>query len=397
LLEKIFLLSLCAAGILLLSGCDSTGTSDTNNLPVSEAGSSVEQDGEIMMNQVQYLGSHNSFHKQTDAGLSALLVASGQGELVATLEYGHVPLAEQFESHGVRHIELDIFHDPDGGRYANHDAQSLVPGGVVASGVAELDEPGLKVLHVQDIDYETTCYTFTSCLRDVKGWSDSNPTHLPITILIQPQSSDNDIPAQFSAVGLTAAAVLPFDSVAVELIETEVRSVFTNEQLILPDDVRGDFDTLEMAALNQGWPLLSEVRGRIMFVLTATGSVRDDYIAGHPSLEGRAMFTTSEPGTPEAAALLKNDPEATAGEIRRLVEAGYIVRTRADADLIEARADDTTRREAAFDSGAQLINTDFFAPNTNSDFNGYQVVISGGTTARCNPVSAPVSCDSDLL
>ncbi|MFB1034605.1 MAG: Ca2+-dependent phosphoinositide-specific phospholipase C, partial [Sinobacterium sp.] len=143
--------------------------------------------------------------------------------------------------------------------------------------------------------------------------------------------------------------------------------------------------------------LLSEVRGRIMFVLTATGSVRDDYIAGHPSLEGRAMFTTSEPGTPEAAALLKNDPEATAGEIRRLVEAGYIVRTRADADLIEARADDTTRREAAFDSGAQLINTDFFAPNTNSDFNGYQVVISGGTTARCNPVSAPVSCDSDLL
>ncbi|MFB1034604.1 MAG: Ca2+-dependent phosphoinositide-specific phospholipase C, partial [Sinobacterium sp.] len=128
---------------------------------------------------------------------------------------------------------------------------------VVASGVAELDEPGLKVLHVQDIDYETTCYTFTSCLRDVKGWSDSNPTHLPITILIQPQSSDNDIPAQFSAVGLTAAAVLPFDSVAVELIETEVRSVFTNEQLILPDDVRGDFDTLEMAALNQGWPLLS--------------------------------------------------------------------------------------------------------------------------------------------
>jgi len=29
-------------------------------------------------------------------------------------------------------------------------------------------EPGLRVLHVQEADYETTCYTFVSCLQEIK-------------------------------------------------------------------------------------------------------------------------------------------------------------------------------------------------------------------------------------
>ncbi|WP_419833099.1 Ca2+-dependent phosphoinositide-specific phospholipase C [Endozoicomonas atrinae] len=36
-----------------------------------------------------------------------------------SLDYAHVSLTEQFEAQGIRQIELDVFHDPEGGRYKN--------------------------------------------------------------------------------------------------------------------------------------------------------------------------------------------------------------------------------------------------------------------------------------
>ena len=54
-----------------------------------------------------------------------------------------------------------------------------------------------------------------------------------------------------------------------------------------------------------------------------------------------------------------NDPVADGDRIRELVAMGYLVRTRTDADTVEARSGDTTRREAAFASGAQLVSTDY--------------------------------------
>ncbi|WP_419834326.1 Ca2+-dependent phosphoinositide-specific phospholipase C [Endozoicomonas atrinae] len=55
----------------------------------------------------------------------------------------------------------------------------------VDSGIDALAVPGLKVLHIQDLDYESTCYTFISCLTEIKTWSDNNPDHLPITVLVE--------------------------------------------------------------------------------------------------------------------------------------------------------------------------------------------------------------------
>ena len=49
----------------------------------------------------------------------------------------------------------------------------------------ELLSPGLKVLHFPDIDYRTHYYTFTDALNAVKAWSDQNPNHIPIFILIE--------------------------------------------------------------------------------------------------------------------------------------------------------------------------------------------------------------------
>ena len=172
-------------------------------------------------------------------------------DVAPTLDYTHIPLQEQFETQGIRQIELDIFDDPEGGLYANRPALALLwedP----ASGIPELYEPGLKVLHVQEIDFETTCYTFVTCLTEIKDWSDANPGHLPIMVLVEAKDEVIADP-----VDLGFVIPLPFGADALNRIDEEIRSVFPPEQLLVPDDVRGDFATLEAAILTKGWPRLS--------------------------------------------------------------------------------------------------------------------------------------------
>src|SRR5690606_41242471 len=107
-----------------------------------------------------------------------------RGARALGFRYAHRPRGEQLDA-GVRQVELDVFVDePDGGLYA-----SPVLGPVL--GLAPVDpalsEPGLKVLHVQEVDFRSTCATFTACLTDVREWSDAHPDHLPVTIQVEPK------------------------------------------------------------------------------------------------------------------------------------------------------------------------------------------------------------------
>ncbi len=334
-------------------------------------------DADPRLNNLQYLGTHNSYHIQPRKELFDLLLAFDR-DLILTLEYTHIPLTDQFNSQGIRQIELDIFYDPEGGLYAERQERTLFEEDP-ASGIPELDEPGLKVLHVQEVDYETTCYTFVSCLEEVKAWSDANSGHLPIMVLVE--AKDDEIP---DPLNLGFVIPLPFDKEALDSIDEEIRSVFPDEQVILPDDVRGDAVTLELAVLEQGWPPLSEARGRVIFALDNGGAKRDMYIEGHASLEGRVLFTDSPTGTPEAAFMKRNNPLSEPGRIEELVAQGYLVRTRADADTQQARDNDPTQRDAALASGAHYISTDYPVPNP--EFSSYFVEIPGDGIARCNPV-----------
>lgn len=378
--QQTFKSSARVAALLLLTAMTvaCTDNKDTNPNVVQQP---------VLMNQLQYLGTHNSYHIQPRADLFDVLLAFIP-DLAPTLAYTHIPLTEQFNNQGIRQIELDVFDDPEGGLYADHQARTLFEE-PAASGIAALDEPGLKVLHVQEVDYETTCYTFVSCLQEIKAWSDANPNHLPLTVLVE--TKDEEIP---DPVDLGFTIPLPFGIDALNRVDAEIRSVFSEEQLILPDHVRGDFSTLEMAVLNNGWPTLSMARGRIMFALDNGGTIRDTYIEGFPSLAGRVLFTDSPPGTAEAAFMKKNNPLGEPGEIEALVSQGYIVRTRADSDTQQSRDNDTTQRDAAFASGAHFVSTDYPVPNL--EFSEYQVTMPGGGIARCNPIN-PGTCDPETL
>ena len=149
--------------------------------------------------------------------------------------------------------------------------------------------------------------------------------------------------------------------------------------------MRGRFGTLPGAIRAEGWPALDAVRGLVFFALDNEGSVRDRYLEGHPGLQDRLMFVSVAPGHPAAAWFKINDPIKDFERIRQLVREGFLVRTRADADTRQARANDVTQRDKALASGAQYISTDYAEPDRR--FSNYSVRFPGGAVARSNPIS----------
>jgi hypothetical protein len=167
--------------------------------------------------------------------------------------------------------------------------------------------------------------------------------------------------------------------------------VFDEAQLITPDDVRGDYPTLREAVLERGWPELDQARGKVFFALDEGEEKRRVYMRGRESLEGLPIFVNSgDPNAPHAAYFTINDPVRDRQRIRDMVNRGFIVRTRADANTTEARTNDTSRRDAAFASGAQYISTDYYVQRP--QFSDYSVTLPGDGPARCNPVRQPESC-----
>ncbi len=341
------------------------------------------RDTELRLNHIQVLGSHNSYHIQAPEPLFSTIKRISS-ELARSLEYTHRPLAEQFDTQGIRQVELDVFADPTGGLYAKPNGLRILTGDPTAR-IPELDTPGFKVLHVQDLDFLTTCRTFVECLQMLKGWSDAHPGHVPMMVLVE--AKDDEL----AGIGVTKP--IPFDAAQFDALDAEIRSVFPPQKIITPDEVRGDSATLEEAVRTRGWPTLGAARGRVLFALDNGGHYKDDYLVGHPSLRGRILFTSSEPGEPEAGFIKLNDPIADHDHIRQVVAQGFIVRTRADADTVQARTGDTSMREAALSSGAQFVSTDYAVSNP-AFGTGYQVSIPMGSPARCNPVSAPRGCTS---
>ncbi len=187
-------------------------------------------------------------------------------------------------------------------------------------------------------------------------------------------------------VELKDQAEAAFDGPALAGLDAAIRSVFEPSALLTPDVVRGDCASLPEALRRRGWPTLDAARGKVIFALDNEDAIRDRYLDGHPALKGRCLFVSVDPDHPAAGWMKVNDPVADFERIQRLVRAGFLVRTRADADTLEARADDTTRRDKALASGAQFVSTDY--PEPDLALSPYLVRLPNNVVARSNPISA---------
>ncbi len=368
-------LFLLASAVAALVGCSAEAPS-----PQADAVSEPV----VRANQIQTIGTHNSF-KEWLSESELALIAAVNPEGARSLEYGHPPIAEQLDA-GARQLELDPYYDPEGGRYAD----PLGPRMLAAEGsdappfdTSELMGTGLKVFHTPDIDYRSHCLTFIACLEQVKAWSDANRDHVPILLMINTKSS-----------GISwdgAVEVLPWDKAAFDLMDQEILSVFAREQIITPDDIAGEGDSLRARVMSGGWPALDDARGRVIFGIDNGPETTALYADGYPSLSGRLAFINTHTDAAEAAYFTMNDPVGDQALIAERVAQGFLVRTRADADTREARSGDTSRLEAALASGAHYISTDYMQASERFGTD-YQAGLPGGAVARCNPVNAAAGC-----
>ncbi len=198
---------------------------------------------------------------------------------------------------------------------------------------------------------------------------------MPILIIFNLKQDQLKIPG--------AVKPLPFDAKAMDAVDAEIRSVFKPGELITPDQVQGRHKTLREAVLAGGWPTLKAARGKVMFAMDESPAVVAVYRGDRRSLEGRAAFINTDETSPAAAYLTLNEPAELQARIQADVKAGFIVRTRADADTWEARRNDTSRQVAAFASGAQYVSTDYMHPDTR--FGPYEARLPGGGIARLSP------------
>lgn len=308
----------------------------------SQSAGANRLDTKLRTNQVQVLATHNSYHIQQDAPIKSS----------PTTQFTHAPLDQQLDL-GVRGFEIDVVNAPDG---------------------------SFPVVHTPVVDATSNCTPLAHCLEVIRTWSEAHPGHVPIFVLIEPKNDDVDF--------VIDPTLRRFDATGLDQLDKTVRSSL-EARLITPDSVRGTAKTLRGAVTGRGWPTLGKTRGQTLVALNTGGGIRDAFLQGHSSLERRAMFVTADEQSRAAAVIKVDDPDEA--RIQALVKQGFIVRTRADADLVEARNHDTSRREIALRSGAQIVSTDFevAVPAIGGD---YVVRIPGGTPARCDPVNAPKNC-----
>ena len=354
-----------AAAAVLHAGCDLEA-------PSGEPGCTRAAVDALKLNDLQAVGTHNSY-KLAIAPKQMALLRAVDPKQADGLDYAHPRLAAQLDA-GARQLELDLLNDPQGGRYASPLAMKMAPD--LPYDLAPLREPGMKVMHVQDIDYRSNCPRFADCLRQISDWSKAHPGHLPILVLLNLKEGGLKVP------GAVDAPV--FDGAAMDAIDGEIRAVFVERDLITPDSVQGRRASLREAVAAGAWPSLKAARGKVMFALDAPPEQVAVYRGRRRSLEGRVMFVNIDEASPAAGYITLNEPQQQAARIAAAVKAGIIVRTRADADTLEARSGDVARREAAFASGAQFVSTDYMSPDVR--FGDYEVDLPGGGVARRNPV-----------
>ena len=371
---------------------------------------------EVRINQIQVIGTHNSYSQGVDPRLLAMVDAKLGAKLAAFtkampekmkadwqeyhpnftsmsegLSYRYTTLTDQLDA-GIRSLEIDINNDPMGGRYA-HPAgfAALRATGVSDSQMlpydaTDMEKPGLKVFHIADLDVRSSCNLFTRCLKQLRAWSDAHPDHAPIFILVEAKS--DAVP-----VFPNGTPPLAFDRAAFDEMDQSIFREIGRDKLVTPDQVRGTYATLEAGVLAHNWPTLATSRGKFVFLLLTAMDPQAlaAYHEGHENLEGRAAFLRATPGQSYAAFLLLDNANVRAREIPERVRQGYLVRARADIETYEAKVNDPVRAKRAFASGAQIVSTDFYKPG-NAYGTTYVVRLPGGGEARCNPVNAPKGC-----
>lgn len=317
----------------------------------------------LPLNQLRTLASHNSYKKKPDPKLQKFLNGIknklGEENDPMQLEYAHELLTVQLDSFDVRGFELDVYADPEGGKYYKRRVNGFVRGLKKRSGIQELKSPGFKIIHIADIDYETNYFTFKSALEELVDWSEANPDHLPLFINIEAKGNAmGDESGFLKFLGFQKA--IKFDSCVYTHLNEELTSIVPMNMLATPQLISGGYSSIRERIVKDGWPTVGEMRGKMFFILEGNNS--GWYAQQLEKSVDYPMFVYGELHDSMTFFIKRNDPIGNEKEISDLSRQ-FIVRTRSDVGTLEARSNDEIRKQSAIQSGAQIISTDYYRPD----------------------------------
>lgn len=297
----------------------------------------------VKINEIAVIGTHNSYQMlptpQKYAFEKYLMFLSG-GKKGTKLNFEMDPYTAQLE-YGVRNLEIDIETvDKDG-------------------------KVSFVVTHSPISDNTSSAYDFAKGLYEIALWSDNNPNHLPVYLLIEPKG---EVPSVNNMKNFSVGYAEKLDLIIREVL---------GDRLLTPKQAMGDYKSFEEMRMADSWPSLKEAAGKII-VLLHPCNVTDEYISIDDTLNSQAMFPMLRfdgIDKPYASFILDNDPEtATVNNKKTVIEKNLMVRTRADNYPVFS----DERYRCADDCGSHIITTDYPPRNVRAqehvyDFDGYMI------------------------
>lgn len=283
----------------------------------------AKSDG-IRMNEIVVLGTHNSYQFKATAPKRALMrtlqiISLGAVENKAIFEMD--TFTEQLEQ-GVRNLEIDI------------------------ETVDNKKDISFTVTHDPVLDNVSSAYNLEKALEEVLLWSENNPGHLPVYLLIEPK---DNVPSINNMKNFNVKYALELDNLLYNTL---------GDKLFTPEQVMGDFDNFETMRNADSWPTLEKSLEKII-VLLHPCEVTEDYIDVDPTIKTQKMFPMlrfDNIDKPYASFILENDPAtATINKEKTVKENNLMVRTRADdyPDFSDERY------AATKNCGSHIITTDY--------------------------------------
>lgn len=265
------------------------------------------------LNDVQFLASHNSYKKKGSI-LGKLFVGLGDSFNEAkSLNYTNKTITEQLKS-GIYSLELDI-------RYRSGE---------------------FEVTHVPVVDNSTTMAKLSLGLEEIELFLNNEPNSFPLIIILEIKNDYNFLDPGLKKIKKEQIAEL----------DTLISNTFYNK-LYRPSDLRGTYPNIKTRLDNDGWPLVSDLLGKVMFVIHA-GSYANNYIEDVALVNQNLFISTYKDNLHvNAPFVIHNDLNTSS--IKALVDDSYIVRTRignsngySEEDVLKA-----------INSGAQILTTDY--------------------------------------
>ncbi len=299
----------------------------------------------VKYNEVAFIATHNSYQLPSVPALQKIFrdletVTFGLVDSSIT-SYRSDTLTEQFNV-GIRSIELDV--------------ETVVDG----------DDVSFVCSHSPLLDMTSTCYDFELALEEIKMWSDANPGHLPITVIVEPK--------EFFLLenGMRFINVRYANEIDRLLLE-----VF-GDKLITPAMMMGEHASLKEMREADDWMTLEECAGKVVVLLHDTDGVTGKYIKQDESIKTQAMFPMlryKDRDKSYASFLIVNKPKDIEKNAQELIfEKNLVVRTRVDSYGSHNEED----RRLTLESGAQILSTDY-PPKTDMTDVPYVVDFSNGT------------------